>query len=177
MASTPLCAHPAVGFSIFKLHPKRGSAQAGEPSSNARGENQNRESEKPARPEARRRRCWWPQALGLGVPGLARLGIQGDRCAGNTVHSVPGGTKRASEGTSRKDCGSGSGSPPGRRSAYIETDRFAYLSHSQPAREASLYILTKHSALQNVSYALADQPVHSCVSRAMSAGPCQPGHL
>jgi hypothetical protein len=81
--------------------------------------------------QARRRRYWPSPAPGRGVPGPARVGTQGGSCAGNTVHSVPGGTIRAAEGIFRKSCGSGSGSPQDRRSAYIETDRFSYLSHSQ----------------------------------------------
>jgi hypothetical protein len=90
-----------------------------------------RKSERPARPEARRRRYWPSPRPGRGVPGPARVGTQGGSCAGNIVHSVPGGTIRAAEGIFRKSCGSGSGSPQDRRSAYIETDRFSYLSHSQ----------------------------------------------
>jgi hypothetical protein len=123
----------------------------------ARGENQKAIGRRPARPRAKRPRYWPYRVPGRGVPAPARVETQGGSCAGNTVHSVPGGAIGAAESISRKNCGSGSGSPQNRRSACIETDRFAYLSHSQPAREASLYILTKHSALQNVSHGLADR--------------------
>jgi hypothetical protein len=159
----------ALGGSCFQYSSHIRDVESSAPASllRARGENQ-KGNRRPAQPRAKRPRYWPYQVPGRGVPGPARVETQGGSCAGNTVHSVPGGIIGAAEGISRKNCGSGSGSPQSRHSAYIETDRFAYLIHSQPAREASPYILPKGSALQNVSYAPADQPVHSLRS---------PGHL
>jgi hypothetical protein len=79
MASTPLCAHPAVGFSIFKLHPKRGIAHAGESSSNARGENQKGN-----------RRDLPDQRLGGGAVGGSRPPVTGCPVLRGLEHRVIG---------------------------------------------------------------------------------------
>jgi hypothetical protein len=129
-----------------------------------------RESARAARAEARRRRYWPPQAHG--VLDLARVGTPGDRCAGSIVHSVPGGAIGGVDSIFRRNCVSGSGSPPWHHSVYIETDRFSYLTTASPAREASLYILTKPSALQNVSQARRTiQPTPPSAPQPRQPGP------
>ena len=169
--SAALRPHSAVRVFNILAHPRREIVQAGEASAKARGENQKGNRARAARAEARRRRYWPPPAHG--VLDLARVGTPGDRCAGSIVHSVPGGAIGGVDSIFRRNCVSGSGSPPWHHSVYIETDRFSYLTTASPAREASLYILTKPSALQNVSQARRTiQPTPPSAPQ-----PRSPGHL